>query len=70
MTGVVKWYNEGKGYGFIKPTIAGPDVFVHYTAIQGEGFKTLVEGETVTFDLIAKRGPQAVNVVRSTHGKD
>ena len=62
-TGVVKWFNEEKGYGFISQE-EGPDVFVHYTGINGTGFKTLNEGVTVGFDF--KRGPKdtaAVNVI-------
>jgi CspA family cold shock protein len=63
-TGKVKWFNEQKGYGFIQQD-NGPDVFVHFTAIQGEGFKTLIEGERVEFDIIeGEKGPQAANVVK------
>lgn len=64
MTGTVKWFNESKGYGFITPEDGSSDVFVHYSAIQGEGFKTLSEGQTVSFET--ERGPkglQARNVV-------
>ncbi|WP_027408609.1 cold-shock protein [Anoxybacteroides tepidamans] len=61
-TGTVKWFNAEKGFGFIQ-TDSGNDVFVHFTAIQSEGFKTLEEGEKVTFDVIeGNRGPQAANV--------
>jgi cold shock protein len=61
-TGKVKWFNAEKGYGFIEKD-GGGDVFVHFTAIQGEGFKTLEEGQTVTFDIVdGSRGPQAANV--------
>jgi CspA family cold shock protein len=62
--GTVKWFNESKGYGFIAPEDGTEDVFVHYSAIQGAGFRTLAEGQSVTFD--SERGPkglQATNVV-------
>lgn len=62
--GTVKWFNEKKGYGFIQRD-AGPDVFVHYSAIKGEGFKTLAEGQMVEFDLIEDaKGAKAQNVVK------
>ncbi|NLJ90472.1 MAG: cold shock domain-containing protein [Clostridiales bacterium] len=63
-TGTVKWFNAEKGFGFITVE-GGDDVFVHFTAIQGDGFKTLEEGQTVTFDITeGNRGPQAANVNR------
>ena len=64
MRGTVKWFNNQKGYGFISDG-EGKDVFVHFSAIQGEGFKTLDEGQKVTYDLVqGNRGMQAANVVK------
>ena len=64
MTGKVKWFNAEKGYGFIEREDGG-DVFVHFSAIQSEGFKTLEEGQAVEFDVVqGDRGEQAANVVR------
>jgi len=64
MKGQVKWFNAEKGFGFIERE-DGDDVFVHFTAIQGDGFKTLEEGQRVEFDIVeGNRGPQAANVVR------
>lgn len=63
MQGKVKWFNAEKGYGFIESD-GGGDVFVHFSAIQSEGFKTLEEGQSVEFDVVeGNRGPQAANVV-------
>ena len=62
--GKVKWFNESKGYGFIT-TEDGGDIFVHYSSIQGNGFKALVEGDAVSFDVEeGTKGPKAVNVVK------
>jgi len=64
MLGKVKWFDSKKGYGFIERE-DGDDVFVHFSAIQEEGFKTLVEGQQVEFDIVeGARGPQAANVVK------
>lgn len=63
--GTVKWFNESKGYGFIRKE-DGTDVFVHYADIQDEGFKTLSEGQPVTFDVVeGPKGPKATNVVKA-----
>ena len=63
-TGSVKWFNESKGYGFIAQDGDGADVFVHFSAIKGDGFRTLTEGQKVTFDIESgPKGPQATNVV-------
>jgi CspA family cold shock protein len=64
-SGKVKWFNDAKGYGFIEQE-GGDDVFVHFTAIQGEGFRTLVEGQPVQFDVKSgDKGLQAANVVKA-----
>ena len=64
-TGIVKWFNDSKGYGFITPDDGAKDCFVHHTAIQMQGFKTLAEGERVEFDIVdGQKGPAAENVVR------
>lgn len=64
MQGKVKWFNANKGYGFIEAE-SGKDVFVHYSAIQTEGYRTLDEGEPVEFDVVeGNRGPQAANVIK------
>ncbi|MFM1897059.1 MAG: hypothetical protein RLZZ385_2133 [Pseudomonadota bacterium] len=62
-TGTVKWFNESKGFGFIAQE-SGPDLFAHFSAISGSGFKTLVEGQKVKFTIgQGKKGPQAENIV-------
>lgn len=64
MLGRVKWFNQEKGYGFIEREDGG-DVFVHFSAIKEEGFKTLIEGQRVEFDIVeGARGPQAANVTK------
>ena len=63
-TGKVKWFNDAKGYGFIQRE-DGEDVFVHFTAIQSDGFKTLAEGQAVEFEVLdGQKGPQASNVLK------
>jgi CspA family cold shock protein len=64
VTGTVKWFSAQKGYGFLSPSNGAKDVFVHFTAIQSEGYKQLEEGQAVEFDVVTgKKGPQAANVV-------
>ncbi|WP_424888495.1 cold-shock protein [Streptomyces sp. XH2] len=64
-TGTVKWFNADKGFGFITQDDGGPDVFVHFSAIQTTGFKELYEGDKVSYDVTqGPKGPQAENVVR------
>ena len=63
--GTVKWFSDQKGYGFITPDDGSKDVFVHHTAVQGEGFKSLPEGQKVQFEVTqGPKGPQASNVVK------
>lgn len=65
-TGFVKWFNDSKGYGFIQVEGVDQDIFVHYSAIQGDGFKTLAEGQQVEFEMTqGPKGPQAANVTKA-----
>ena len=62
-TGIVKWFNDSKGYGFITPDAGGDDLFVHFSAVQTNGFKTLEENQKVSFDVVAgPKGKQAANI--------
>jgi CspA family cold shock protein len=64
-TGTVKWFNDAKGFGFITPENGAKDCFVHHTAIQAEGYKSLTEGQRVEFDIVeGQKGPAAQNVVK------
>jgi cold shock protein len=65
LKGKVKWFNDQKGYGFIAREDGGGDVFVHYSSIQGDGFKSLAEGDSVEFELVqSDKGAKATNVVK------
>jgi CspA family cold shock protein len=66
MTGTVKWFNDAKGFGFIARE-GGPDVFVHFSAIQTQGFKSLAEGDQVEFEIVqGQKGPQASDVIKTS----
>jgi CspA family cold shock protein len=63
--GTVKWFNESKGFGFITQDDGGPDAFAHYSEISGNGYKSLAEGDTVSFDVVqGDKGPKATNIVK------
>jgi len=65
LVGVVKWFNDSKGFGFITPENGQKDCFVHHSAIKGDGFKSLVEGDRVEFEVVdGQKGPAAANVVK------
>ncbi len=61
-TGTVKWFNESKGYGFISPSDGSADVFVHFSAIEGDGYKSLAEGQTVSFEV--EKGPKGLQAAQ------
>jgi len=63
-TGTVKWFNESKGFGFIAPSDGSADVFVHFSAIEGKGFKTLAEGQSVSYEV--EKGPKGLQATRVT----
>ena len=66
ITGTVKWFNDAKGFGFITPADGSKDVFVHFSAISSEGFKSLAEGDKVEFEVVqGQKGPQASEVKKS-----
>jgi CspA family cold shock protein len=66
-TGTVKWFSRLKGYGFINPDSGSQEIFVHYSAIQGDGYRNLLEGDRVEYELVDRgKGPQAANVIPRT----
>ncbi len=67
MQGKVKWFNDQKGYGFITKGDGSGDVFCHYSAVQGDGFKSLNEGDSVEFEIVeSDKGPKAANVTKTS----
>lgn len=69
MVGIIKWFNSSKGYGFIGRE-NGPDVFIHYSGIAADGYRTLKEGDRVSFEIVqGSKGPQAVNVIKLPESK-
>ncbi len=69
MKGTVKWFSDQKGYGFITPEDGSKDVFVHHSAIQGDGFRSLRDGQSVEFEVTqGPKGPQATNVTKTEAG--
>ncbi len=69
-TGTVRWFNDSKGFGFVSRDGGGKDVFVHHSAIQGQGFKSLAEGDKVEFDVVdGQKGPAAENLVKVGSGQ-
>jgi len=71
ISGTVRWFNDAKGFGFITPEAGDRDCFVHYSAIEGDGFRSLAEGDKVEFEMIdGPKGPAAQNVVRTESTQD
>jgi len=62
VTGTVKWFNDSKGFGFIAPSDGGEDVFVHFSVVEGDGFKTLAEGQSVSFEF--EKGPKGLQATK------